>query len=288
MLDYRNTRAFDSGEVRQAWNARDTIVYALGLGFGSDPLDPGQLRFVLEPDLAVMPTMAAVLASPGFWMRERRDLGIDSAKLVHGEQSLWVHGPLPPEGSVVGRTVVTRLVDKGEGKGAVIHAEKRLFDEGSGTLLAVVESVYVCRGDGGFSRGGGADEAAAPLVATPASAPSLALDFPTRPEQALVYRLSGDRNPLHTDPALARKLGFERPILHGLATWGMAGRAITAACLDNAPARLRSLRARFSAPVLPGDTLRAEIWPREHGAAFRLRALERDVLVLTHGEATFA
>lgn len=287
MLDYRHTRDFDSGEVRQAWSAKDTILYALGLGLGSDPLDSGQLRFVLEPELVAMPTMAAVLASPGFWMRERAELGIDSIKLVHGEQSLWVHAALPAEGSAVSRTRVTRVVDKGEGKGAVVHAEKRLWDDTSGTLLAVVESVYVCRGDGGFSRGAGADEAATPLAPTPDAPAALTVDLATRPEQALIYRLSGDRNPLHSDPALARKLGFERPILHGLATWGFGGRAIVAACLDNDPSRLKSLRCRLSAPVLPGDTLRAEIWLQDGGAAFRLRAVERDVLVLTHGSASF-
>lgn len=287
MLDYRKTREFDSGEVRQPWAARDTILYALGLGFGSDPLDESQLRFVLEPQLVAMPTMAAVLASPGFWMRERRELGIDAMKLVHGEQSLWVHAPLPVEGSFVGRTRVTRVVDKGEGKGAIIHAEKYLSDEATGQHLATVESVYFCRGDGGFSQGAGADEAAPPLPATPESQPEFTLSLPTRPEQALVYRLSGDRNPLHTDPAMARKLGFERPILHGLATWGIGARAIVSACLGGDPSRLKSLRARFSAPVLPGDTLRLEGWKHEGGAAFRMRAVERDVLVLTHGSAGF-
>lgn len=287
MLDYQKTRDYDSGDIHQTWTARDTIVYALGLGYGSNPLDAGQLRFVLEAQLTALPTLAAVLASPGFWMRDQTALGIDTMKLVHGEQSIRMHAPLPPEGSFIGRTRVTRVVDKGTGKGAVVHAEKTLHDEHGATLLASIESVYVCRGDGGFSRGAGADMPAAPLPATPDGPPSLVLELPTRPEQALLYRLSGDRNPLHSDPALALTLGFERPILHGLATWGIACRAIVAVCLAHDPSRLHALRARFSAPVLPGDTLRAEIWPHTDGAAFRLRAVERDVLVLTHGSASF-
>jgi hypothetical protein len=116
MLDYHKTRAFDS-VVRQTYAARDTILYALGLGFGADPLDPSQIRFVYERELQAMPTIAAVLASPGFWMRDRKELGIDAMKVVHGEQMLQVHAPLPTEGTVVGRTQVTRVVDKGAGQG---------------------------------------------------------------------------------------------------------------------------------------------------------------------------
>src|SRR6186713_1360470 len=139
MLDYHKTRAFDS-VVRQTYAARDTILYALGLGFGADPLDPSQIRFVYERELQAMPTIAAVLASPGFWMRDRKELGIDAMKVVHGEQMLQVHAPLPTEGTVVGRTQVTRVVDKGAGKGAIIHAEKRLSHEATQRLLATVES----------------------------------------------------------------------------------------------------------------------------------------------------
>ena len=286
MLDYRKTRAFDSGPVRQAYAARDTMLYALGLGFGSDPLDPAQLRFVYEKELQAMSTMAAVLASPGFWMRDRKDIGIDAMKIVHGEQAVTLHALLPVQGAVIGLTQVTRIVDKGEGKGAVLHAEKRLEDERSGQLLATVESVYFCRGDGGFAQGNGeSDPPAEAAPATPERAPDGTFDMVTRPEQALVYRLSGDINPLHVDPAVAAKLGFSRPILHGLATWGMAGRGIVMACGGGDAAVLKGLRARLSAPVLPGDTLRLEYWREGEGVAFRMRALERDVIVLTNGQA---
>ena len=287
MLDYHKTRAFDS-VVRQTYAARDTILYALGLGFGADPLDPSQIRFVYERELQTMPTIAAVLASPGFWMRDRKELGIDAMKVVHGEQMLQVHAPLPTEGTVVGRTQVTRVVDKGAGKGAIIHAEKRLSHEATQRLLATVESVYFCRGDGGFSASSGESDAPAePAPTVPDAPPDGAVDVVTRLDQALVYRLSGDINPLHVDPAVAAKLGFPRPILHGLATWGIAGRAILAACCESDPARLHGLRARLSAPVLPGDTLRLECWRNRTGAAFRMRAVERDAVVLTNGEAVF-
>jgi len=285
MLDYRKARDWQSGDVRHAYTAKDTMLYALGLGLGADPLDQQQLRFVYEKDLAALPTMAAVLASPGFWMRERREIGIDFMKLVHGEQAVRLHAPLPSTGTVVGRTRVTRVVDKGEGKGAILHAEKELADD-DGRPLATVESVYFLRGDGGFSSAGGqADESAAPSAPTPDTAPDHVLDLSTRPDQALLYRLSGDMNPLHAEPAFAARVGFARPILHGLATWGMAGRGLIAAYADFEPARLHAMRARLSAPVYPGETLRLESWRDGAEVAFRLRAVERDVLVLTHGRA---
>lgn len=285
MLDYRKTRDWQSGEVRHTYTAKDTMLYALGLGLGADPLDERQLRFVYEKALVALPTMAAVLASPGFWMRERVELGIDFMKLVHGEQALRLHAPLPPSGTVIGRTRVTRIVDKGEGKGAVLHVEKEIADEGQ-RPLATVESVYFLRGDGGFSKAQGqGDEAAPPAPAMPESAPELTLDLPTRADQALLYRLSGDINPLHVEPAFAARAGFPRPILHGLATWGIAGRGLIAACADFDPARLAAMRARLSAPVYPGETIRLEGWREGSEIAFRARAVERDVLVLTNGRA---
>lgn len=284
MLDYSKTRDWDSGDVRHVYTAKDTMLYALGLGLGADPLDERQLRFVYEKDLLALPTMAAVLASPGFWMRERRELGIDFMKLVHGEQAVRIHAPLPPAGTVIGRTRVTRIVDKGEGKGAVLHVEKTLVDEATGKPAATVESVYFLRGDGGFSKADGCSDEAAPASAPmPESAPELTLDVPTRPDQALLYRLSGDANPLHAEPAFAAKAGFPRPILHGLATWGIAGRGLIAAYADFDPARMTELRARLSAPVYPGETIRLECWRTGEEIAFRARVVERDVLVLTNG-----
>lgn len=288
MLDYHKTRAFDSGDIQQSWSRRDTMLYALGVGLALDPLDTGELRYVYEKDLHALPTMAATLASPGFWMRDRAELGIDAMKLVHGEQSVTIHSPLPSEGTATGRTRVTRVVDKGAGKGAIIHAVKELTDSASGRHLATVESVYFGRGDGGFSTASGnGDEPAPPLPAVPQSPPSRVIELPTRPEQALVYRLSGDMNPLHADPAIAARLGLEKPILHGLATWGLAGRAIASQFLAHQPGRLKALKARFSAPVYPGETLRLDCWEQADGLAFQLAAPARGVIVLANGLACY-
>jgi len=289
MIDYEKTKAWRSGEVRHGYTAKDTILYALGLGIGSDPMDANQLRFVYEKDLEALPTMAAVLASPGSWMRDRKELGIDFLKLVHGEQGVTIHAPLPVAGTVVGESRVTRIVDKGEGKGAVLHVEKSLKDEASGQLLATAEQVLFLRGDGGFSGGSGGDAPAPALPAPPDTAPDAVLELPTRPEAALVYRLSGDLNPLHADPVVAGKAGFPKPILHGLATWGHAARGIVQLYCDHEPTRLRSIRARLTSPVYPGETLVLDCW--RAGAdeiAFRARVKERDVVVLNNGRARIA
>ncbi|MDM0066801.1 MaoC/PaaZ C-terminal domain-containing protein [Variovorax sp. J31P207] len=286
MIDYDKTKAWRSGEVRHTYTTRDTILYALGLGVGSDPMDEQQLRLVYEKDLAILPTMAAVLASPGSWMRDRTELGIDFLKLVHGEQGLVIHQPLPVAGSLVGESRVTHIVDKGEGKGAVMHVEKTLKDAQSGALLATTEQVLFLRGDGGFSQRRGGDAPAPASPAVPESAPDVVLEMPIRPEAALIYRLSGDLNPLHADPAVAGKAGFPRPILHGLATWGMAGRAVVQAFCGQQPSHLRALRARLTSPVYPGETLVFDGWLREPGeVAFRVRVKERDVVVLNNGQA---
>ncbi|MBN9424894.1 MAG: MaoC family dehydratase N-terminal domain-containing protein [Burkholderiales bacterium] len=286
MIDYERAKAWRSGEVRQRYTAKDTILYALGLGLGSDPLDVAQLRYVYEKDLVALPTMAAVLASPGVWMRDRTELGIDFLKLVHGEQGVVLHAPLPAAGTVIGESRVTRIVDKGAGKGAVMHVEKTLRDEADGRLLATAEQVLFLRGDGGFSGGTGGDEPAPAPPTPPQSAPDVQLELATRPEAALVYRLSGDLNPLHVDPGVAAKAGFARPILHGLATWGNAGRGIVQQFCGNDPARLRSIHARLTSPVYPGETLILECWRiAADEVAFRARLKEREAVVLNNGRA---
>lgn len=287
MIDYDKTRAWRSADVRHVYAAKDSILYALGVGIGADALDPKSLRYTYEKDLVALPTMAAVLASPGSWMRERSELGIDFLKLMHGEQGVTLHAPLPAAATLIGRSRVTRIVDKGEGKGAVLHVEKTLSDEACGELIATAEQVLFLRGDGGFSKNGGGDEAAPALSTTPETAPDLSVDLPTRPDAALLYRLSGDFNPLHVDPDVAAKAGFTKPVLHGLATYGAACHGIVKSFCDYDPARLKSIRARLSSPVYPGETIRLDCWRGADGViAFRGRVVERDLVVLTNGRAT--
>jgi acyl dehydratase len=222
-------------------------------------------------------------------MRERKEIGIDFMKLVHGEQAVRLHAPLPPAGTVVGRTRVTRVVDKGEGKGAILHVEKELAD-GEGRALATVESVYFLRGDGGFSAADGRHDEPAPAApATPESAPEHVLDLPTRADQALLYRLSGDINPLHADPAFAAKAGFARPILARTGHLGhrraRAGRRVRGLRCDTRCRPCAHGSRRLSIPARPSAW---KSWRDGGEIAFRARVVERDVLVLTNGRAELA
>lgn len=268
-------------DITHSYTRRDCALYALGVGAGADPMDESELRFVYEDNMAALPTMAVVLGYPGFWLKDQ-DTGVDWRGVLHGEQGLVIHKPLPPAGTVLGRMRVTGFIDKGAGKGALLLSERQVIDQASGDLLATVSSTSFLRGDGGsgFSTG------PAPVPhALPERAPDATLDLPTARNAALIYRLSGDFNPLHADPKVAASAGFPRPILHGLCTYGVAGRALLKLCCGNEPARLKRMDLRFSAPVYPGETIRTEIWREGHAVSFRAKAVERDLVVLNNGYA---
>lgn len=263
--------------TRQTLTRRDTILYALGVG--ADELD-----FVFEERLKALPTMAVVFGYPGFIWRDPA-MGVDWQKILHGEQSTILHAPLPVEGIITGTTRIAALFDKGADKGAIALVERMIHDE-AGTLLATVRATTFLRGDGGF--GGSADGAPIPHP-LPDRAPDATVTLATGLNQALIYRLSGDTNPLHIDPKVARAAGFDAPILHGLASYGIAGRAILAHACANDPARLRRIDVRFSAPVFPGETIATDIWDEGGGTlAFRARVVERDRVVMTNGLAEIA
>jgi acyl dehydratase len=272
-------------EVVQTYTAKDTILYALGIGLGADPLDARELDFVFEEsDFKALPTMAVVLAGPGFWVREPAS-GMDWVNVLHGEQGLRIHQAIPPAGTVAATTRVTGLVDKGANKGALIYTERTLYDKASGAALATLTATSFARRDGGF---GGPSGPTRPVHELPQRAPDLVCDLPTLPRAALIYRLSGDPNPLHASPSVARAAGFKAPILHGLCTLGVAGHAILKTVCDYDVARLRSMDLRFSAPVYPGETIRTEMWRDGELVSFRSKVLERDVVVLNNGRAEVA
>ncbi len=272
----------DFGVLEHSYTERDSALYALGVGLGFDPLDEAQLKFVYEQNMAALPTMAVVLAYPGFWLKESWT-GVDWVRVLHGEQGIRIHQPLPPAATVVGTTRVTAVVDKGAAKGALIYSEREVRDKATGELLCTLTQSGFARGDGGF---GGESRPSPPVHRIPDRAPDDVCELPTLPQAALIYRLSGDFNPLHADPKVAREAGFEAPILHGLATLGVAGHALLRAVCDYDPARLRALDLRFSAPVYPGETLATEIWRDGDGVvSFRTSAVERGVVVLNNGRA---
>jgi acyl dehydratase len=278
---YDKLLSLDIPQVVQTYTEKDAILYALGLGLGHDPLNPDELPFVYEKSIRLLPTFAVVLGWPGFWARDL-DSGIDWVKLVAGEQGLKLHRPLAPRGTVVGKTRVTEIIDKGPGKGALVYSERVVVDKATGEPIATATQTTFCRGDGGF---GGPARESPPVHAIPERAPDAVCDLPTRPETALIYRLSGDPNPLHVDPAVAKSAGFPRPILHGLATFGIAGHAILKSLCGYDPATLSAIAGRFSSPVFPGETIRTEMWRDGAVVSFRARVVERDVAALNNGRA---
>jgi acyl dehydratase len=282
-LDRQRLLELPFKDIEQTITARDVILYALGVGAGANPLDERELCFVYEQKLRALPTMAAVLCSPGFSWYQDPGNGIDWKRMLHGEQSIEVYSPLPTSGVIVGRTRVTQVMDRGEGKGALLTVERTLTDQASGGRLAKAAAVMFLRGNGGF--GGPSGPVAAPHV-MPERAPDLSIVTATSSQAALIYRLSGDLNPLHVDPKVATAGGFTRPILHGLCTFGVAGRALIEGACDFDPTRLRTMRARFTSPTYPGDTIRTDIWTDGETVSFRATVVERDAVVLNNGRAT--
>lgn len=281
-IDYEKLKAFDIPEVRQRITANEVILYALSIGMGHDPLDQAQLNYVYEKRLHAMPAMANVLGYAGFWLADPRT-GVDAVKLVHGEQSLTIHATLPIEGMVVGKTRVTEIIDKGAGKGALLFSSREIEDA-AGRRLATIRGTTFLRGDGGFGGPTGPVKAPHPV---PEREPDAVIDLPTRPEQALYYRLNGDHNPLHVDPAIAAKAGFARPILHGLCTFGVVGHALLKSLCEYDAEKFGRMDLRFSAPVFPGETIRTEIFLEVGGAAFQARAVERNTVVASNGMFRF-
>jgi acyl dehydratase len=289
MLDYQAVKNWDFGDIRHSYTRRDTMLYALGIGMGGNPLDAGELSFVFEKELQAVPTMVSVIGTPGFWWKDPRT-GADWVKLVHGEQRIELFKPLPPEGTVVARNKLVSVTDKGAGKGAVAVIRREIFDEAGADRLAVSTQVTFLRGDGGFSEVSGvSDPGPEALPAVPERAPDIEADLTILEQAALIYRLSGDYNVLHADPEVARAAGFPRPILHGLCTFGMAAHAVLRACCGFDASRLRSFSTRFTSPVYPGETVRFQIW-REGGGVLRLRARveARDAVVLNNGVVELA
>ena len=269
-----------------SYGDKDVMLYALGIGLGADPMDERELAFVYERDLKVVPTAATVLASgarargaapqlaPGL-----RQSQLNYLMVVHGEQKVELHRPLSPSGEFTSETRTIGAFDKGQDKGAVVVNETVWLDT-EGRKVATLTGSTFARGDGGF---GGPSEGAPVPHETPKRAPDMTVRFATRPDQALIYRLNGDRNPLHSDPGSARKSGFPRPILHGLCTYGITCRAILQAVTDYDPEPILSHQARFSAPVFPGDTIAVDLWRDGREISFEARVEARQATVIRNG-----
>jgi len=281
-LDYDRLMGMAPMVNHQVFTARDTMLYALGVGAAlGAPTNTDELKFVYEDGLEALPTMVVVLAFPGFWMKDPK-YGLDWKRILQGEQSIVLHRPLPTSGDLTGITTIDAIYDKGADKGAVLITTRKLSDTATGELIASVRGSTFLRGDGGF--GGSSEGAPQPHPLPEGRRPDEVVEYAIPAEQALLYRLSGDYNPLHADPEVAKAAGFPAPVLHGLCTYGFAGRAVLKALCANTPARLKRFDVRFSSPVFPGETLRVEIWREGAGrAALRAKVVERDLIVLRNG-----
>ena len=278
-IDYDKLINIQLPDVHQSYSSRDTLLYALSLGLGRDPLNRRELPFVYEKNQRCLPTYGGVLGRKGFWVRDM-DTGVDWVKLVHTEHRLVLHRPLPTEANLVGYQRVADLIDRGEGKGAVIVWERNIHAADSGELLCTVVQTMLARGDGGF---GGPARPLPDPPQTPDREPDHVVDTPTPAGMALLYRLNGDMNPLHADPEVAQKAGFERPILHGLATWGIAATAVLDRVCDFDSDAIASVYGRFTAPVLPGETLRTRIWEEGRAAHYTVEVVERAAMAIKNG-----
>ncbi|MBM5810553.1 MAG: 3-alpha,7-alpha,12-alpha-trihydroxy-5-beta-cholest-24-enoyl-CoA hydratase [Gammaproteobacteria bacterium] len=268
--------------LEHTYTQADTMLYGLGLSLGQDPSDAEQLSYVYEDRLQVLPSMCNVLAHPGFWLREPA-LAVDWVNALHGEQRFVIHRPLPSQGTIRGVMRVLGVEDKGPDRGALLFYEKVLTDQATSEKLCTVQTTGFLRGDGGC---GSAGVKLSALEAAPNRAPDATLNWPTARQAALIYRLCGDRNPIHADPVIAAKAGFEGPILHGLCTMGMACFGLVKLFGCGRSDLLRSMSVRFAGAIYPGETLRIAGWHTGGVVQFCAHVVERGDIVLDRGVAT--
>lgn len=284
-IDYDDMMQSGATGLASRYDEKDVMLYALGVGMGRDPLDEKELPFVYENNgLKVVPTFASVInrgEAPPERQRMPQKSQINFAMVVDGERRITFHKPLPPKCEVTTDERMLAILDKGEGKGAVLVQERATREAGSGDKLFTIVTSIFARGDGGF---GGSPEGGPALHILPERAPDLVKECDTRADQALLYALSGDRNPLHRDPAFAKMVGFPRPILHGLCSYGTACRAVLSTLAEYQLERIKQFDVRFSKPVFPGETLVVEMWKDGATISYRASVKERPgTVVLNNG-----
>jgi acyl dehydratase len=280
-FDFKSAMAAADQDKPYAYADTPLMLYALAIGMGRDPLDAREIEFVYEKQLKIVPTVATVLA---LGARDIRTLGVDYSKVLHGEQKLTLHQTLPARAEMLVSAHTKAIYDKGRDKGALIVSVIDACEKHTRAPLFTIETAHFARADGGFSQTSG-DSGPAPA---PHRLPQRTCDhqceIPTTPNQALLYRLLGDRNALHVDVDAARAAGFERPILHGLCTYGACCYAVIKTICDYDPTRILQFDVRFSAPAFPGETLVVSMWRDGDVVSFSAAAKERNITVINNGQ----
>ena len=280
-INYDEIMSLKSENIEISYTDKDSILYGLGVGLGNNPMDLEELKYVYENGQIALPSMATNFQYHSSLLMSAK---LNFVMVVHGEQKLSIINPVPVSGDFLADMKVLNCFDKGASKGAIIDVETTVKLKSDGTEICKLVSTTFARGDGGF----GGPESTSQEIFDPEGSPDMVDEITTKPDQALIFRLSGDYNPLHSDPNFAKAAGFPKPILHGLCTYGVACRSIVKSACENDVKKLKSFNCRFSSPVFPGETIITEMWKKENVINFQSKVKERDKVILKNGVSEIA
>ena len=275
-INYDEIMNLTSENVEISYSDKDSILYSLGIGLGNDPMNLNELKYVYENSQSVLPSMATNFQYHSPLLLKTN---INFIMVVHGEQRLSITNALPVSGDFIANAKVIGCYDKGPARGAIIEVETTVKNKKNNEDICKLVSTTFARGDGGF---GGPDSPKKEIF-IPDGEPDYVSEVSTKPDQALIFRLSGDYNPLHSDPNFAKAAVFEKPILHGMCTYGIACRSLVNEICENDSSKLKRFDCRFSSPVYPGETIITEMWKKDKMIYFNSKVKERDKLVLKNG-----
>ena len=275
-INYDEIMSMTSENVEISYSDKDSILYSLGVGLGNDPMNMAELKYVYENSQVALPSMATNFQYHSPLLLKAN---INFILVVHGEQKLSFSNPLPVSGDFISNAKVIGCYDKGAGKGAIIDVETTINLKKDNTEICKLVSTTFARGDGGF----GGPESPKSEIFRPEGDPDFVHEIKTKPDQALIFRLSGDFNPLHSDPNFAKTAGFEKPILHGMCTYGIACRSLVESVCEGEAKRLKKFDCRFSSPVYPGETIVTEMWKNGSKVYYQSKVKERDKIVIKNG-----
>ena len=275
-INYEEIMSLEEKNLELSYSQRDSIIYSLGIGLGKDPMDTTELKYVYENGLIAFPSMATNFQYKSPLLLKAK---LNMLMVVHGEQGITLHQPMPSNADVFLDTRVINCFDRGESKGAIIETETKVRLKKDDSSLCTLISKTFARGDGGF----GGEDVPASIPVELNDTPDIIHEVTTTEDQALIFRLSGDSNPLHSDPNFAKMAGYPKPILHGLCSYGVACRSIVEALCEKDSKKLKKFNVRFSSPVFPGETIVTEMWKKDDGIHFQSKVKERDKVVLKNG-----